>query len=79
MIMANREFLKNRNINERNSLPDLMQNISPDTEKEINFIDHSIYYTDHDYKECISRNNGALRMLNLNCAGLNAKFDNFLS
>ena len=53
-----------------------MQNISPDTEEEINFIDHSIYYTDHDYKECISRNNGALRMLNLNCAGLNAKFDN---
>ena len=43
MIMANREFLKNRNINERNSLPDLMQNISPDTEEEINFIDHSIY------------------------------------
>ena len=76
MIMANREFLKNRNINERNSLPDLMQNISPDTEEEINFIDHSIYYTDHDYKECISRNNGALRMLNLNCAGLNAKYDN---
>ena len=41
MIMANREFLKNRNIDERNSLPDLMQNISPDSEEEINFIDHS--------------------------------------
>ena len=66
MIMANREFKKNRNINERNSLPDRMQNISPDTEEEINFIDHSMYYTDQDYKECISRNNGALRMLNLN-------------
>ena len=76
MIMANREFLKNRNIDERNSLPDLMQNISPDSEEEINFIDHSIYYTDQDYKECISRSKGALRMLNLNCAGLNAKFDN---
>ena len=74
--MANREFLKNRNIDERNSLPDLMQNISPDSEEEINFIDHSIYYTDQDYKECISRSKGALRMLNLNCAGLNAKFDN---
>ena len=44
MILANREFKKNRNINERNSLPDLMQNISPDSEKENNFIDHSIYY-----------------------------------
>ena len=53
MIMANREFLKNRNIDERNSLPNLMQNISPDSEQDINFIDQSIYYTDQDYKECI--------------------------
>ena len=75
MIMANREFLENININERNSLPDLVQNISPDSEEEINFIDHSIYYTDQDYKECISRSKGALRILNLNCAGLNATFD----
>ena len=74
--MANRELKKNRNINERNSLPDLVQNILPDSEEEINFIDHSIYYTDQDYEECISRSKGALRILNLNCAGLNAKFHN---
>ena len=42
MIMAKREFLENININERNSLPDLVQNISPDSEEEINLIDHSI-------------------------------------
>ena len=53
-----------------------MQNISPDSEEELNFIDHSIYYTYQDYKECISRSKGALKMLNLNCAGLNAKFNN---
>ena len=32
MIMANREFLENRNIKERNSLSDLVQNISPDSD-----------------------------------------------
>ena len=74
--MANRDFLETRNINEGNSLLDLMQNISPDSEDEVNFTDHSIYYNDQNYKECIARSNGALRILNLNCGGLNAKFDN---
>ena len=74
--MANRDFLKNRNINEGNSLLDLVQNISPDSEDAVNFTDHSIYYNDQNYKECIARSNGALRILNLNCGGLNAKFDN---
>ena len=76
MIMANRDFLENRNINERNSLLDLVQNISPDSEEEVNFIDHSKYYNDQDYKDCLSRSKGALRILSLNCGGLNAKFDN---
>ena len=74
--MANRDFLENRNINEGNSLLDLVQNISPDSEDEVNFTGHSIYYNDQNYKECIARSNGALRILNLNCGGLNAKFDN---
>ena len=74
--MANRDFLENRNINETNSLLDLVQNISSDSEEEVNFIDHSIHYNDQDYKDCLSRSKGALRMLNLNCGGLNAKFDN---
>ena len=42
--MANRDFLENRNINAGNSLHDLVQHISPDSEEEVNFIDHSIYY-----------------------------------
>ena len=42
--LANRDFLENRNINERNLLLDLVQNISPDSEEEVNFIDHSIVY-----------------------------------
>ena len=75
MILASRDFLANQNINETNSLLDLVQNISPDTNEEVNCIDHSIYYSDQDYKECIARSKGALRILNLNCGGLNAKFD----
>ena len=35
-----------------------------------------INYNDQNYKECITRSKGALRILNLNCGGLNAKFDN---
>ena len=73
MIMANRDFLANQNIDEKNSLLDLVQNISPDCNEEVNYIDHSIYYSDQDYKECIARSKGALR--NLNCGGLIAKFD----
>ena len=46
------------------------------TEEEVNFIDHSKYYNDQDYKDCVSRSKGALRILNLNCGALNAKFDN---
>ena len=52
-----------------------MQNISPYCNEEVNYIDHSIYYSDQDYRECIARSKGALRILSLNCGGLNAKFD----
>ena len=52
----------------------LCKNISPDSEDEVNFTDHSLYYNDQNYKECIARSKGALRILNLNCGGLNAKF-----
>ena len=69
--MANRDFLENININAGNSLHDLVQYISPDSEEEVNFIDHSKYYmyNDQDYKGCIARSKGALRILNLNCGG----------
>ena len=33
--MANRDFLANQNIDETNSLLDLVQNISPDTNEEV--------------------------------------------
>ena len=73
--MIDREFLCNRNINEANSLPDLMHSLNPDSENEPNLIEHSLYYSDKDYKSCMTRANGELRMLNLNIGGLNSKFD----
>ena len=67
-MMANRNFLEIRNINADGSLHDLVQHISPDFEEEVNFIDH-YYYNDQDYKGCIARSKGALRILNLNWGG----------
>ena len=40
---CSRDFLKNRNINEANSLPDLVQAIDPLSDDEVNVIDHSLY------------------------------------
>ena len=54
-----------------------MQRINPDPKNELNFIEHSLYYSDQEYKACMSRANGELRMLNLNIGGLNSKFDKF--
>ena len=41
-----------------NSLHDLVQHISPDSEEEVNCIDHSIHNNDQDYKGCILRSKG---------------------
>ena len=54
-----------------------MQSINPDYENELNFIEHSLYYSDQEYKACMARTNSELRMLNLNIGGLNSKFDKF--
>ena len=73
--MGSRDFLRNRNINETNSLPDLVQGIDPLSDDDVNVIDHSLYYSDLEYQNLISQGNGVLRILYLNCGGLNAKFN----
>ena len=73
--MINREFINNININESNSLVDLIQHMDPEFENEINVIDHSIYFNNNDFRDTIGRVNGKLTILNLNCACLNTKFD----
>ena len=71
--MIDREFLCNRN--EANSLPDLKHSLNPDSENEPNLIEHSLYYSDKNYKSCMTLANVELRMLNLNIGWLNSKFD----
>ena len=61
--------------NEANSLPDIVQAIDPLSDDEVNVIDHSLYYNDLEYQNLISQGNGVLLLLNLNCDGLNVKFD----
>ena len=52
-----------------------MQSINHDSENELNFIEHSLYYSDQEYQACMSFTNGELRMLNLNICELNSKFE----
>ena len=73
--MTNRDFLNNNHINESNSLPDLMQSMDPEFEDEVSIINHSLYYDEQGFRNTVDLVNGKLRILNLNCAGLNAKFD----
>ena len=71
--MAKREFISNRNINDSNSLIDLLQSTDPGYNEEVNIIEHSLFYSD-DFKGIIESKKSLLRILNLNCCGLNAKF-----
>ena len=52
-----------------------MQSLNSDSENESNLIEHSLYYSDQEYKSSKTRANCELRMLNLNIDGLSSKFD----
>ena len=73
--MANRDFIENRNISEDNCFLELMQTMDANFENEISLVEHSPYYNDDDFRNTVDRVSGSLRILNLNCGGLNAKFD----
>ena len=73
--MANRDFIENRNISEDNCFLELMQIMDANFENEISLVEHSPYYIDDDFRSTVDRVSGSLRILNLNCGGLNAKLD----
>ena len=52
-----------------------MHSLNLDSENIPSLIEHSLYYSDRDYKSCMTRANSELRMLNLNISELNSKFD----
>ena len=45
----NRPFMVNTSLNEHNSLVNLLQNISPEIENEIDIVEHSQYYSDVNF------------------------------
>lgn len=73
--MNNFDFITNANVNESNSLVDLMQSVDPKNENEIDVLKHSKYYNDKEFKKTSVKINGELRILNLNCCDLKSKFD----
>ena len=76
--MGNRDFIENRNIGEENCFIELMHKMDSGFENEINIIEHSPYYSDQDFRNVVDQVSGSLRILNLNCGGLNAKLKKVL-
>ena len=73
--MTDHSFLDNTNINESNSLVNLVDHMNPSNEHELNLNEHSIYYSNGTFRQEISNVNGSISILNLNCGGLSTKFD----
>ena len=72
-ICAN-PFIFNEGLTEENSFTHLIKSISPDTENEIELIEHSNYYTDDEFVNNIQITESKIKMLSLNCQSINAKF-----
>ena len=68
-------FSHNMGLNERNSLPHLLDRISPEMENEASLIKHSTYYNDVEFRNVLHNNNSKISILSLNSQSINAKFD----
>ena len=73
--MTNRDFIENRNISEDNCFLELIHTMDVNCENEISLVEHSLNYNGEDFRNTADRLSGSLQILNLNCGGLNAKFD----
>ena len=60
---------------EKNSLPHLLDRISPEMENEASLIEHSKYYNDVDFRNVLHNANSKISILSLNSQRINAKFD----
>ena len=68
-------FIFNEGLTEENSFTHLMKSISPDTENEIELIEHFNYYTDNEFVIYIQITESKIKMLSLHCQSINAKFE----
>ena len=77
MIMADpsRNFIDNHDLNEQNSFTHLLESINPESEEEVNPINHLAYFSYNEFCGILTQNNSNLSILNLNCQSVNAKFD----
>ena len=75
MIDINRNFVSNTELNEGNSLTDLIEYLDPIDEDEVNLIHHSNYYNNEEFTEAHKQTDVKLSILNLNCQCINSKFD----
>ena len=62
-------------LNEKNSLPHLLDRISPELENEASLIEHSKYYNDVEFRNVLHNTNSKISILSLNSQSINAKFD----
>ena len=68
-------FIHNMGLDERNSLPHLLDRISPEMENEASVIEHSKYYNDVDFRNVLHNANSKISILSLNSQSINAKSD----
>ena len=68
-------FIYNMGLNEKNSLPHLLDRISPEMENEASLIEHSKYYNDVEFRNVLYNTNSKISMLSLNSQSINVRFD----
>ena len=68
-------FIHNMGLNEKNSLPHLLDRISPEIENEASLIEHSKYYNDVEFRNVLHNTNSKISIMSLNSQSINAKFD----
>ena len=57
-------FIHNMGLNEKNSLPHLLDRISPEMENEASLIEHSKYYNDVEFRNVLHNTNSKIRNQN---------------
>ena len=75
MADSSRNCINNHDLNEQNSFAHLLESINPESEEEVNPINHSAYFSNNKFSGILTQNNSNLSILNLNCQNVNAKFD----
>ena len=66
-------YMNNTGLNENNCFSNLIHDIRPNIENEIDIINHSTYYNDDDFRDVLKNTKSELSILILNCLNLNTR------